>query len=66
MTKTSQYRVLADGWVLGQHRMAGDVLPMTEAQAKYQPNVVRVEDASEEPAPRKSSRRRSDEDKADA
>lgn len=64
MSKLTDHRVRSDGWVLGVYRKAGDIVPMTEAQAKYEPNVERAENA---PAPtaRKASRRKSDEESAD-
>lgn len=34
--QTKTYRVLRDGWVAGRYRKAGDTLPLTEAQAKYE------------------------------
>lgn len=31
------YRVLADGWVDGQRAKKGDIVSLTEAQARYEP-----------------------------
>lgn len=68
MAKLKDHRVLSDGWVLGLFRKAGEILPMSEAQAKYEPNVEPVEnDAETDPKPAKTTRRgKSSEDKADA
>lgn len=68
MAKLKDHRVLSDGWVLGAYREAGEILPMSEAQAKYEPNVEPVaDDAGPDPKPAKTARRgKSTEDKADA
>lgn len=64
MAKLSNYRVLSDGWVLGLYREAGEILPMSAAQVKYEPNVVAV--ADEEKPSKPSSRGKFSKDKADA
>ena len=40
MSKKLEYVTLADGWVADKWRAKGSVVPLTEAQAKYE-NVVR-------------------------
>lgn len=45
----TKWRVLADGWIAGRRAEKGDVLDLTEAEAKYEP-VEPYLDEAETPA----------------
>ena len=51
MSNTAKYMAVADGFILGRYFVAGEKVPLTEAQAEWELRAGRVKRA-DEPQPK--------------